>query len=337
LWVLVLLALACPLAAPSFAASAPAATAAKRAEAGAPFRLTVRGERGRPAATQAGKGKRPADTGVRGKKMDRTAGTDRKPAVRARQKSAKPADQRSAKLADDLLAPLPDDIAASAAPRPARAKSPGGARPNRDQVQSMITEVSRQYGVERELVAAVVAAESNFNAHAVSPVGAVGLMQVMPATAADYGVDNNTALFDPKTNLKTGTRHLKRLLSKYGNDYGRAIMAYNAGEGTVDRTNSNVTYLETLNYTEAVIGHYRRNGGAQATQGALTKVRTLRGTLRGTRNFGKARRLLKRYLDPSLLSLKVRPTLTMRMLNPALLEAGPESRPMFELDEEDMR
>jgi hypothetical protein len=179
----------------------------------------------------------------------------------------------------------------------------------------------------------VVAAESNYNAHAVSPVGAVGLMQVMPATAADYGVGSHAALFDPKTNLKTGTRHLKRLLSKYRNDYGRVIMAYNAGEGTVDRNGSNVPYLETLNYTEAVIGHYRRNGGAQPTQVALVKVRNLRGV----RSPAKARRLMKRYLDPSLLSLKVRPTLSMRLLNPALHDAGPQSRPMFELDEEDLR
>lgn len=221
-------------------------------------------------------------------------------------------------------------------PSPARSslpKPPGGARPSRDQVQSMITEVARQYGVERQLVAAVVAAESNYNAHAVSPVGAVGLMQVMPATAADYGVDSHAALFDPKTNLKTGTRHLKRLLSKYQNDYGRVIMAYNAGEGVVDRTNSNVTYRETLDYTESVIHHYRRNGGIQATQGALVKVRALRGM----RNLGKARRLMKKYLDPSLLSLKVKPTLSLRLLNPALHDVGPESRPMFELDPEDLR
>ena len=232
---------------------------------------------------------------------------------------------------------MPDILALDAAePAPARPplpKPPGGARPSRDQVQSMITEVARQYGVERQLVAAVVAAESNYNAHAVSPVGAVGLMQVMPATAADYGVGSHAELFDPKTNLKTGTRHLKRLLSKYQNDYGRVIMAYNAGEGVVDRTNSNVTYLETLNYTESVINNYRRNGGAQSTQGALMKVRALRGV----RSFGKARRLMKKYLDPSLLSLKVKPTLSLRLLNPALHEVGPESRPMFELDPEDIR
>lgn len=210
---------------------------------------------------------------------------------------------------------------------------PSGSRPSRPQVQKMIAEVAEQYGVELALVQAVVTAESNYNAHAVSPAGAVGLMQVMPATAGDYGVRSTEALFDPKTNLKTGTRHLKRLLQKYDNDYGRVIMAYNAGEGVVDRTNSNVTFRETLDYTEAVINNYRRNGGTQPTQAALIKVQSLRGM----RNTGQARRLLKKYLDPSLLSLKVKPTLTLRSLNPALHAVGPESRPMFELDPEVVR
>lgn len=192
----------------------------------------------------------------------------------------------------------------------------------------MIPDVARRHGVEEALVRAVVAAESNYNAHAVSPVGAVGLMQLMPPTAADYGVTSVADLFDPRINLNTGTRHLKRLLRKYNDDYGRVIMAYNAGEGVVDRTNSQVTYLETLNYTEAVIRKYRQHGGTAPTQAALTQVRTLRGV----RNTGRARRLLKKYLDPSLLSLKVKPTLDVRYLNPALHDAGPESRPMFELD-----
>ena len=192
----------------------------------------------------------------------------------------------------------------------------------------MIPEAARRHGVEEALVRAVVAAESNYDAHAVSPAGAVGLMQLMPPTAADYGVTSLEALFDPRTNLNTGTRHLKRLLRKYNDDYGRVIMAYNAGEGVVDRTNSQVTYLETLNYTEAVIRHYRRHGGTAPTQAALAQVQTLRGV----RNTRQARRLLKKYLDPSLLSLKVKPTLDVRYLNPALHDAGPESKPMFELD-----
>jgi hypothetical protein len=218
---------------------------------------------------------------------------------------------------------VPDQTARRTLPVP-----PGGSRPSRPQVQAMIAEVAKQFGVEHALVQAVVAAESNYDAHAVSPAGAVGLMQVMPATAGDYGVNSIPALFEPRTNLKTGTRHLKRLLEKYGNDYGRVIMAYNAGEGVVDRTNSNVTFRETLDYTEAVINNYRRDGGTRPTQAALVKVQSLRGM----RSTGQARRLLKRYLDPSLLSLKVKPTLSLRSLNPALHDAGPESRPMFELD-----
>ncbi|EXJ15195.1 lytic transglycosylase domain-containing protein [Imhoffiella purpurea] len=192
----------------------------------------------------------------------------------------------------------------------------------------MIPGIASSYKVETALVRAVVVAESNYNAHAVSGAGAIGLMQLMPATAADYGVTSPERLFDPEVNLRTGTRHLKRLLRKYENDYGRVIMAYNAGEGVVDRTNSRVTYLETLNYTEAVIRNYRRHGGTAPTQDALRQVQALRG-MRYNRN---SRRLLKKYLDPSLLSLKVKPTLDVRLLNPALHDIGPESRPMFELD-----
>ncbi|QGU32403.1 lytic transglycosylase domain-containing protein [Thermochromatium tepidum] len=212
--------------------------------------------------------------------------------------------------------------------RPLLPTPPDRPKPSRTQVQAMIPEVARRHGVEEALVHAVVAAESDYDAHAVSQAGAVGLMQLMPPTAADYGVTSLDDLFDPKINLNTGTRHLKRLLRKYNDDYGRVIMAYNAGEGVVDRTNSQVTYLETLNYTEAVIRHYRRNGGTAPTQAALEQVQALRGV----RNAGQARRLLKKYLDPSLLSLKVQPTLDVRYLNPALHDSAPESRPMFELD-----
>ncbi|MFB1486924.1 MULTISPECIES: lytic transglycosylase domain-containing protein [unclassified Thiocapsa] len=228
----------------------------------------------------------------------------------------------SAKIEADILKPAKDAPA-----KPALPVAPNRPRPSRAEVIAMIPAVAGRHGVEEELVRAVVAAESNYNAHAVSRAGAVGLMQLMPPTAADYGVTSLADLFDPKINLDTGTRHLKRLLRKYNNDYGRVIMAYNAGEGVVDRTNSQVTYLETLNYTEAVITYYRRNGGTQPTQVALNQVRTLRGT----RDLGKGRRLMKKYLDPSLLSLKVKPTLDLRRLNPALHEVGPESKPMFEL------
>jgi soluble lytic murein transglycosylase-like protein len=213
--------------------------------------------------------------------------------------------------------------AAKAVPTP-----PDKPRPSKKALKPLIDGMAKQYGVERQLVHAVVAAESAYNAHAVSRAGAIGLMQVMPRTAADYGVADAQALFDPKVNVKTGTRHLKRLLGKYKNDYGRVIMAYNAGEGTVDRTNSNVTYAETLNYTAAVIRNYRRNGGKRPTEAAMKKV----AALKRISNSGKGRRLMKKYLDPSLLSLSVRTTLPVRYLDPGLHRTSPKSRPMFVLE-----
>jgi len=205
---------------------------------------------------------------------------------------------------------------------------PNKPRPSKKTLKPLIDRTAKRYGVERALVHAVVAAESAYNAHAVSRAGAIGLMQVMPETAADYGVNDANALFDPKVNVKTGTRHLKRLLGKYKNDYGRVIMAYNAGEGTVDRTNSNVTYAETLDYTAAVIRNYRRNGGKQPTEAAMKKV----AALKRVSGSGNRRRLLKKYLDPSLLSLSVRTTLPVRYLDPGLHRASPKSRPMFVLE-----
>jgi hypothetical protein len=87
-------------------------------------------------------------------------------------------------------------------------------------------------------------------------------MQVMPATASDYGVQSTDALFDPNTNLDTGMRHFRRLLDKYGN-IGQAVMAYNAGEGALERSGGFVTYAETQRYTHAVVLSYLRKKGVE--------------------------------------------------------------------------
>jgi hypothetical protein len=205
--------------------------------------------------------------------------------------------------------------------------SPAGAAGSAQSLEPLIDRTARRFGVELALVHAVIAAESAYNPQAVSPAGAIGLMQVMPATAADYGVTDGKELFDPGVNVRTGIRHLKRLLSKYDNDYGRAIMAYNAGEGVVDRTDSNVTYLETLNYTEAVIRHYRRNGGSQPTESALRKV----ALLRRITNAGQARRLLRQYLDLELPSVKALSTQSLGDLDRGLRDPLPERKPMVVL------
>ncbi len=216
---------------------------------------------------------------------------------------------------------------ASASAEEARSKA-APAVPRKSELRPLIAGAAKRHGVELALVNAVIAAESAYDPQAVSRAGAIGLMQVMPATAADYGVADAARLFDPKVNVETGIRHLRRLLSKYNNDYGRAIMAYNAGEGVVDRTNSYVTYAETLAYTEAVIRQYRRNGGTQPTEDALRKVKLLRGM----KNSGKAQRLLAQYLDLSLPEMRVRHNRSIRLVDPGLNDEGPKSRPMIVLE-----
>jgi soluble lytic murein transglycosylase-like protein len=107
------------------------------------------------------------------------------------------------------------------------------------------------------LVKAVVRAESNFEPAAVSRAGARGLMQLMPATAAELGVED---AFDAEQNLQGGTRYLRAMLDRYG-DWRHALAAYNAGPDAVDRHAGIPPYPETREYVERVLHYYRRYDG----------------------------------------------------------------------------
>ena len=131
------------------------------------------------------------------------------------------------------------------------------ATPGKPDFAAIIKHAARQHQVDAALIRAVIKVESNFNPNAVSRAGAIGLMQLLPSTAADYGVDSRDELFDPIININTGTRHLKRLLKKYLNT-SRALTAYNAGEGNEVGFRKTGAYLETRKYTVSVIKYYQQ-------------------------------------------------------------------------------
>jgi len=113
-----------------------------------------------------------------------------------------------------------------------------------------IREISEHYGVSISLVEAVVRTESAFDPAAVSPKGAGGLMQLMPATAAALGVADR---FNPRENISGGVRHLRYLLDRYQGRVPLALAAYNAGEGVVDTYRGIPPYPETQQYVRRVL------------------------------------------------------------------------------------
>jgi soluble lytic murein transglycosylase-like protein len=129
---------------------------------------------------------------------------------------------------------------------------------NRRRLAPDIARVAKQHRIEPALVHALIAAESGFNPIAASPDGAIGLMQLMPVTAREYG---EADLCDPVANLETGTAHFARLLRKYRN-ISHAIAAYNAGEGTMQSQRRRVTYLETRKFVVRAINFYWRYKGS---------------------------------------------------------------------------
>jgi hypothetical protein len=119
--------------------------------------------------------------------------------------------------------------------------------------REMITAAATRAGVDPALVTAMVAVESAFNPLAVSPKGAMGLMQLMPETARLYGVSN---AFDPRQNVTAGARHLRDLLNLFGGDLARALAAYNAGAQAVVTYGGIPPYRETLGFVRMVLARY---------------------------------------------------------------------------------
>ncbi len=202
-----------------------------RPEAPAPGGLRIRDYLGRPCTRPAaGGGAGPAAAGV--------------PA--ARDGGHPPGEAVSAKTPPGAgERPSPAFRSAAAAER----ETAGGGEAD-PRIERAIRRAAARHGVAPELLRAVVRAESNFDPRAVSPQGAMGLMQLMPETARELGVSRP---FDIQQNVDGGARYLKRMLERYGGDLRLALAAYNAGPAAVERHEGEVPYAETRAYVRRVL------------------------------------------------------------------------------------
>lgn len=125
------------------------------------------------------------------------------------------------------------------------------AAPKETRYDPMIAEAARKYNLDEDLLRAIIQAESGFNPQALSPKGAMGLMQLMPGTAQSLNVTNP---YDPAQNIDGGARYLRSMLDRFGGDTGLALSAYNAGPKAVETYKGVPPYQETQNYVRRILG-----------------------------------------------------------------------------------
>jgi soluble lytic murein transglycosylase-like protein len=173
------------------------------------------------------------------------------------------AGQPAAKPVSIMPAQVVPDAASiqTAAPAQTAASTQAAGAVDLDQV---ILEASRKNRLDPDFVSSVIKAESNFKPHAVSPKGARGLMQLMPATASQLGVAD---AFDPRANVEAGTAHLSALLDQYHDDPIKALAAYNAGAHRVKQYNGVPPYRETRNYISKIVRDFNAKKRAQMQAG----------------------------------------------------------------------
>ena len=120
----------------------------------------------------------------------------------------------------------------------------------------IIEPIALKYNVDPKLIHSIIRAESNYNSIAVSPKGAVGLMQLMPETAKEFGVEN---LYDPKENIEGGVKYLDYLCKLYNNRKDLVLAAYNAGQEAIKKYGGIPPYPETINYIKKVNGSHKKS------------------------------------------------------------------------------
>ena len=128
---------------------------------------------------------------------------------------------------------------------------------------SIIREKSEKYDIEPSIIRALISAESNWDVYAISDKGAIGLMQLMPATAWDMEIKNP---FDPEQNIEGGTRYLRMLLDRFNGNMELAVAAYNAGPGAVKKSGGIPSFSETTKFVRNVISTYRKKSNNSRTR-----------------------------------------------------------------------
>ena len=166
------------------------------------------------------------------------------------------ADAKTGRLVRTVVAPVNEDQNGKPAP---------------PELTELVNQIAAEQGVEAPLVHSVIQAESNYNPVAVSPKGAQGIMQLIPATARRFGVSDT---FNVAENIQGGVRYLRFLLDYYHDDYTKSIAAYNAGEAAVDKYKGVPPYAETLGYVQTVT----RNLTAERKRQSVPIQRNAAGT-----------------------------------------------------------
>jgi soluble lytic murein transglycosylase-like protein len=141
-------------------------------------------------------------------------------------------------------------------PAPAPAPTPAPSNSKSEAYDSIIEKYASDYHLDPSLIKSIIATESGFNPKAVSPKGARGLMQLMPATAEQLGVSNS---FDPEQNIQAGVKHLRSLMDSFNDDISLSLAAYNAGETRVQRLGKIPPIKETQNYVQSVTKLYEKS------------------------------------------------------------------------------
>jgi hypothetical protein len=168
----------------------------------------------------------------------------------------------------DITVPAPVVVPANTEVQQPKASPAVAEDQTSERYRPMVESISRRNGVDPNLIDAMIRTESNYNAWAVSPKGAIGLMQLIPETGRRFGVQN---FFDPQQNIEGGVRYIKYLLEMFGGNVDLSLAAYNAGENLVARLGKIPPYPETRNYVRKIHAVYTKPSTASLASSLMSE------------------------------------------------------------------